>query len=154
MGCAFIGKCIPLAINHIPLCELGCIPPYCKSRPGYRCRDMQGEDMDSVTALSLQADSTCTTESLRRRDRVVSLCFSSAALSKYVFVLCLWSTLQNQSCPWFSPVPASDSMTDFTSKDHNAPVSVTNYCSSTAPLWITVCTKIFKQMQKHLLLLS
>lgn len=35
-------------------------------------------------------------------------------------------------------------MTDFTSKDHNAPVSVTNYCSSPAPLWITVCTKMFK----------
>lgn len=35
---------------------------------------------------------------------------------------------------------------DFTAKGHNAPVSVTDYCSSTAPLWITVSTKMFKQM--------
>lgn len=95
----------------------------------------------SVTALTLHADCEHTTGSPRRRDRVVCFSFSSAALSQGLFVLCLWSRLQNQSCLWFSPVPGSIRVTDFTSKDHNAPVSVRNYCSSTSPLRQTVGTK-------------
>lgn len=51
--------------------------------------------------------------------------------------LCLCCVCDPSCCPWFRPVPAPVSMTAFTSKDHNAPVSVTNDCSSTAPL----CTK-------------
>lgn len=108
----------------------------------------------NVTALPLQASCTCTPESPRRRDRGVSLCYSSAALGEDLFALFPWSGLQNQSCPWFRPVPASLRMTEFTSKDYNAPVSVTNYCSSTAPLWITVATKMSKQTQDYLRLLS
>lgn len=51
--------------------------------------------------------------------------------------LCLCCVCDPSCCPWFRPVPAPVSMTAFTSKDPNAPVSVTNDCSSTAPL----CTK-------------